>query len=75
MDFFGIDLDKAKDETKSRDLYEINIATSKVKILVIPTSEELEIAKQVFQLLNQLLLPLVPVPILDLPLFILLSLW
>lgn len=52
MDFFGIDLDKAKNELKLKDLREINSATSKVKILVIPTNEELEIAKQAFQLLN-----------------------
>ncbi|MBK5214249.1 MAG: acetate kinase [Flavobacteriaceae bacterium] len=52
MDFFGIDLDEAKNESKAKDLREINTTTSKVKILVIPTNEELEIAKQAFQLLN-----------------------
>lgn len=52
MDFFGIDLDTRKNESKSKDLREINTDTSKVKILVIPTNEELEIAKQAYQLLN-----------------------
>ncbi len=52
MDFFGIDLDKAKNESKAKGLREINTATSKVKILVIPTNEELEIAKQAFLLLH-----------------------
>jgi acetate kinase len=51
MDFFGIVLDKAKNEQKLNDLNEINTAASEVKILVIPTNEELEIAKQAFQLL------------------------
>lgn len=52
MDFFGIDLDEAKNDSKSKELREINTANSKVKVLVIPTNEELEIAKQAFQLLN-----------------------
>ena len=51
MDFFGIVLDKAKNEQKSSAIKEINTTTSKVKILVIPTNEELEIAKQAFDLL------------------------
>jgi len=52
MDFFGIDLDKVKNESKSKEFREINSSTSKIKILVIPTNEELEIAKQGYQLLN-----------------------
>lgn len=52
MDFFGIDLDEIKNEVRSHVLREINTPTSKVKILVVPTNEELEIAKQAFQLLN-----------------------
>jgi acetate kinase len=52
MDYFGINLDEAKNESKSKDLREINTSISKVKILVIPTNEELEIAKQAYQLLN-----------------------
>ncbi|WP_026838620.1 acetate/propionate family kinase [Gillisia sp. JM1] len=52
MDFFGIDLDETKNDQKSQELREINTISSEVKILVIPTNEELEIAKQAFQLLN-----------------------
>jgi acetate kinase len=51
MDFFGIVLDNAKNEEKSNAINEINTAASEVKILVIPTNEELEIAKQAFGLL------------------------
>jgi acetate kinase len=51
MDFFGIVLDTEKNEQNSNTLKEINTATSKVKIIVIPTNEELEIAKQAFGLL------------------------
>lgn len=50
LDYLGIVLDNFKNETKSSSLREINSATSKVRILVIPTNEELEIAKQVFEL-------------------------
>lgn len=52
MDFFGIELDDAKNESKANGLREINTDSSKVKILVIPTNEELEIAKQSYLLLN-----------------------
>ena len=52
MDFFGIDLDEGKNEANSKLLREINTDASKVKVLVIPTNEELEIAKQAYQLLN-----------------------
>jgi len=51
MDFIGILLDKAKNEQKLNNIREINTATSEVKILVIPTNEELEIAKQAYDLL------------------------
>lgn len=52
MDVFGIKLDTNKNETKSAILREINCNSSKVKILVIPTNEELEIAKQAFRLIQ-----------------------
>ncbi len=50
MDFFGITLDDAKNELRSTVLREINTEAAKVKVLVIPTNEELEIAKQAFAL-------------------------
>jgi acetate kinase len=52
MDFFGIELDEAKNEIRSKELREINLPQSKTKILVIPTNEEIEIANQVYDLLS-----------------------
>ncbi|MFD1616360.1 acetate/propionate family kinase [Gelatiniphilus marinus] len=46
LDFLGIALDAEKNNCKPKSLTTINTETSKVKILVIPTNEELEIAKQ-----------------------------
>ncbi|WP_034043227.1 acetate/propionate family kinase [Wocania ichthyoenteri] len=46
LDFLGIELDITKNNSNSKNLKIINTETSKVKILVIPTNEELEIAKQ-----------------------------
>lgn len=50
MDFFGIALDNTKNEMRATALREINTVASKVKVFVIPTNEELEIAKQAFAL-------------------------
>lgn len=52
LDFLGIMLDDEKNTSNSRDFREIQAENSSVKILVIPTNEELEIAKQVYQLLE-----------------------
>jgi acetate kinase len=52
MQFLGIALDNDKNRQKSKGIREINTASSPVKILVIPTNEELEIAKQSYRLLN-----------------------
>ncbi|MFV7234793.1 acetate/propionate family kinase [Flavobacterium sp. ZB4R12] len=52
MDYFGIELDDSKNETRSKEIREINTPDSKTKILVIPTNEEIEIANQVFELLT-----------------------
>ncbi|WP_248722125.1 acetate/propionate family kinase [Seonamhaeicola sp. ML3] len=46
MDYFGIDLDLDKNASRSSENREINKENTKVKILIIPTNEELEIAKQ-----------------------------
>jgi len=53
MEFFGVLLDKLKNKIKSSDIREVNQMGSKVKILVIPTNEELEIGKQAFALINK----------------------
>ena len=50
MDFFGLDLDPEKNDIRAKKLTEIHTNNAKVKILVIPTNEELEIAKQAFSL-------------------------
>lgn len=46
LDFLGINLDTEKNNSDLRSMRSINTETSKAKILVIPTNEELEIAKQ-----------------------------
>jgi acetate kinase len=50
MDFLGIKLNEEKNKERSKKLRTINADDSKVKILVIPTNEELEIAKQAYKL-------------------------
>mgnify|MGYP000957527128 CR=1 FL=1 len=52
LDFFGIEIDEKKNDVKAKKLTEVHSNNSKVKILIIPTNEELEIAKQSYQLLN-----------------------
>ena len=52
LDFLGIDLDENKNNLRSKDIREIQSNKSKVKILIIPTNEEIEIAKQSYQLLK-----------------------
>lgn len=51
MDYFGLELDHAKNEVRSKEIREINTPNSRTKILVIPTNEEIEIANQVYELL------------------------
>jgi len=52
LDFFGIEIDIEKNNIKAREITEIHAENSKVKILIIPTNEEVEIAIQSFELLN-----------------------
>ncbi|WP_343697634.1 acetate kinase [Flavobacterium sp.] len=52
MDYFGIEIDKEKNQIRSKEIREINSENSIVKVLVVPTDEEYEIANQVFQLLE-----------------------
>ncbi|WP_119790008.1 acetate/propionate family kinase [Flavobacterium anhuiense] len=52
MDYFGIEIDTGKNELRSKGLREINSEKSIVKVLVVPTDEEYEIANQVCQLLE-----------------------
>lgn len=52
LDFLGIMLDEEMNQVGATQNREINTAASPVKILVIPTNEELEIARQCYELLN-----------------------
>ncbi len=52
LSFLNINIDDKKNEEKSIVLREINPANALIKVLVIPTNEELEIAKQCFELLH-----------------------
>ncbi|WP_440122528.1 acetate/propionate family kinase [Tenacibaculum sp. Ill] len=50
MEYLGIELDTEKNAIRAKKLTEIHKETSKVRVLVIPTNEELEIAKQSYEL-------------------------
>ncbi|MBT8394573.1 MAG: acetate kinase [Bacteroidia bacterium] len=52
MDYLGIDIDLNENDIKAREIIDISSDSSKVKVLVIPTNEELEIAKQSYKLLS-----------------------
>ena len=46
MEFLGIRLNREKNKIRSAEIREINQPDSPVKVLVVPTNEELEIARQ-----------------------------
>ena len=52
LDFMGIELDNEKNEIKTHEPREISKASSKTKIFVIPTNEELVIAKDTYNLVK-----------------------
>jgi acetate kinase len=52
MDFLGIRLDGEKNALRGDGIREISTPDSRVKVLVIPTNEELEIARQCYGLLG-----------------------
>ncbi|MEN8138252.1 MAG: acetate kinase [Bacteroidota bacterium] len=52
MEYFGLKLDEDKNKVRNSKIREINTDDSKAKILIIPTNEELEIAKQSFELIK-----------------------
>jgi len=52
LEWLGIIPDEEKNELRINGIHEINTSESKVKILIVPTNEELEIASQCFVLLN-----------------------
>lgn len=52
MEFFGIELDEDKNKIRNDQIREINKSGAKTKVLIIPTNEELEIAKQSYALIK-----------------------
>lgn len=52
MEFFGLALDETKNQQRVLGLRELNQPEGRVKILIIPTAEELEIARQCADLLG-----------------------
>ena len=53
MDYLGISIDENKNKDPQMYKGDISGKSSKIKVLVIPTNEELEIAKQAFRLLEK----------------------
>ncbi|AOW19851.1 acetate/propionate family kinase [Urechidicola croceus] len=52
MDYLGININTSKNNIRAKQLTEVHAEKSKVKVLIIPTNEELEIAKQSFELMK-----------------------
>jgi acetate kinase len=52
MDYLGVQLDEEKNAQRAKGIREISAADSRVKVLVVPTNEELEIARQCVELLE-----------------------
>jgi len=52
LEYLGIELDEEKNNRRLKGFHEINKEDSRVRILVIPTNEELEIATQCYQLFD-----------------------
>jgi len=53
MSYLGIELDEEKNKVRVKGFVELNKENSRVKILKIPTNEELEIANQCYQLMQK----------------------
>jgi len=51
MDYLGIELDESLNKIRSKEIRNIEKAGSRVKIMIVPTNEELEIAQQSYKLL------------------------
>jgi acetate kinase len=53
MDFLGIKINEETNNLRAKGIREINTEDARVKVLVVPTNEELEIVKQCFELLTE----------------------
>jgi len=52
MEYLGLELDPERNTAPAKGICEIHAVSSRVRILIVPTNEELEIAREVFLLLN-----------------------
>ncbi len=52
MEWLGLSVDAEKNNIRQKEILEIQITDSKIKLLVIPTDEEHEIASQTLQVIN-----------------------
>ncbi len=52
MEYIGLKIDLSQNNIRTGNIREINQPDSKVKILVVPTNEEMEIANQCYELLK-----------------------
>jgi acetate kinase len=52
MEYLGLHVDTAVNKVRSKGIREINQPNSAVKILIVPTNEELEIAQQCYQMVD-----------------------
>ncbi len=52
LEFLGIEISHDANHTRAKGIREINADTSKVKVLIVPTNEELEIASLCHRLIN-----------------------
>jgi acetate kinase len=50
LEYLGIHLDVAQNKVRAKGINEISMTDSRVKILVVPTNEELEIAQQCYEI-------------------------
>jgi acetate kinase len=53
LTFLGIRLDAARNEAKSREIRRISADDSRVEVLVVPTNEELMIARDTFRIVRE----------------------
>lgn len=53
MDYLGIKINEEENKIRSKHLRDISDKDSQVKVIIIPTNEELEIARQTYSLLDK----------------------
>lgn len=52
MEYLGIHIDEERNKVTGKGITEISTTDSPVKILIVPTNEELEISRQCYELLS-----------------------